>query len=350
MNTNCSLVITSIARPENAVLRAFARECKANGVPFIVIGDGRSPGDFQLDNCDFRGLDRQRELPFELAGLLPEKTYARKNLGYLIAMRNNAEVVVEADDDAFPKPEFWQERRRKVRARVIEDAGWVNVYRYFTHDNIWPRGFALEELRAARRSVSCDDAREIHAPIQQGLADGNPDVDALYRLTLPLPVTFDKAGPVALGRNSWCPINSQNTTWFKEAFPLLYLPCYCSFRMTDIWRGFIAQRIAWTCGWHVTFHDATILHERNDHDLLKDFNDEVAGYLNNGRIADELMKLDLKGGVDAIGENLFLCYAMLIDRGHIGRGEMELVRAWINDCLAVVQGAATPIGKNFLAP
>ena len=55
--------------------------------------------------------------------------------------------------------------------------------------------------------------------------------------------------------------------------------------------------------------------------------------LNNGRIADELMKLDLKGGIDAIGENLFICYAMMVDRGLVGRGEMDLVRAWTNDCL-----------------
>jgi hypothetical protein len=76
------------------------------------------------------------------------------------------------------------------------------------------------------------------------LADENPDVDAIYRLTLPLPIIFNKANNVALGNNSFCPFYSQNRTWFKEAFPLLYLSSHCSFRMTDIWRSFVAQRIA----------------------------------------------------------------------------------------------------------
>ena len=167
------------------------------------------------------------------------------------------------------------------------------------------------------------------------MTDINPDVDAVYRLTLPLPVIFDRAQPVALGVNSWCPVDSQNTTWFREAFPLLYLPCNCSFRMTDIWRSLIAQRIAWSCGWHIVFHGATVCQERNEHNILKDFSDEVFGYLNNGRIADELQKLDLKAGIDAIGDNLLTCYAMMVGHGYIGREEMKLVGAWINDCRAI---------------
>ncbi|MHC4265647.1 MAG: STELLO glycosyltransferase family protein, partial [Planctomycetota bacterium] len=68
-------------------------------------------------------------------------------------------------------------------------------------------------------------------------ADDNPDVDAVYRLTQRLPLTFRKDRRLALGNGSKCPFNSQNTTWFPDAYPLLYLPAYCSFRMTDIWRS-----------------------------------------------------------------------------------------------------------------
>ena len=332
MNTNCSLVMTSIAEPVNLALRTFARQCAANGVPFIVIGDAKSPSGFNLDKCDYWGLERQKKLPFELAEMLPENSYARKNLGYLIAMRDNADLIIETDDDTFPGPAFWHDRSRSVLAQVIERADWVNVYRCFTHHHIWPRGFAVEKLHGVQGLGSPNTPREINAPVQQGLADDNPDVDALYRLTLPLPMTFEKARPIALGVDSWCPINSQNTTWFREAFPLLYLPSLCSFRMTDIWRGLIAQRIAWTCGWFVAFHEATVIHERNEHDLLKDFSDEIVGYLNNGRIADDLRKLNLKPGVDAINDNLITCYTMMIDRGHIGVQEIGMLKAWIDDC------------------
>src|SRR5205807_7157091 len=128
----------------------------------------------------------------------------------------------------------------------------------------------------------------LNCPIQQGLSDENPDVDAIYRMANPLPVLFDKANSVSLGKNSWCPFNSQNTTWFKEAFPLLYLPSYCSFRMTDIWRSFVAQRIAWTCGWSILFHQSTVRQDRNDHNLMTDFKDEISGYSNNALICKSL--------------------------------------------------------------
>src|ERR1700691_4694073 len=97
--------------------------------------------------------------------------------------------------------------------------------------------------------------------------------------------------PIAL-LGACCPFNSQNTTWFKEAFPLLYLPYYCSFRMTDIWRSFVAQRIAWTCGWPVLFHQSTMRQERNDHNLMNDFRDEISGYNNNALICNSLKELN----------------------------------------------------------
>jgi hypothetical protein len=172
---------------------------------------------------------------------------------------------------------------------------------------------------------------EVACPIQQGLADENPDVDAVYRLLMPLPVVFRKGVRVALGSGSWCPFNSQNTVFWSDAFPLLYLPSYCSFRMTDIWRSFVAQRIAWENGWHILFRDATVTQLRNDHSLMKDFADEVPGYLHNRKIADTLAALSLKRGVDAIPRNLRAAYAALIDLGVIGTPEMPLLEAWLAD-------------------
>jgi hypothetical protein len=336
MNIDRYLVITSIAGPKSAGLSAFARQSALSGVGFIVVGDALSPGELHIDNCDFWSLARQKELPFELAELLQKNSYARKNLGYLLAMRAGARLILETDDDNIPTPEFWHDRGPTLAAPVIENAGWVNVYRNFTPLNIWPRGFALEKLGEARNPYFSGERSEVHAPIHQGLTDKNPDVDAICRISHPLPITFNAGGPVALGQGSWCPINSQNTTWFKEAFALMYLPSRCSFRMTDIWRGLIAQRIAWTCGWRVAFHGATVSHERNEHDILKDLSEEVVGYLRNGRIAAELQRLDLKAGEAALYDNLLTCYAMMIAQGFIGSKEMELVKAWIRDCQTAV--------------
>jgi len=327
------LVITSIADHNNPVLKEIAAGSSSHNIPFIIIGDTKSPEEFNLSGCDFYSIDRQQAMGFELAKTLPVRHYARKNLGYLEAMSKGAEVIIETDDDNIPLPGFWTKRTKSVTTRLLLNKGWVNTYKYFTDIHIWPRGFDLQKINDSLPLPERPVVAE--CPVQQGLADENPDVDAIYRLILPLPVIFDKSENIALGKNSICPFNSQNTTWFKEAFPLLYLPSYCSFRMTDIWRSFIAQRIAWTCGWPILFHQSTVRQLRNDHNLMNDFRDEVPGYNNNGRILDVLMALDLTNGVENIPANIIKCYQSLVDMGIIGNEEMGLLKSWLKDIKSI---------------
>lgn len=322
-----SLIVTSISSP-NAALKMFADGCIKRNIDFIVIGDTKSPTGFKLEGCKFYSIEEQRKLNFSLARILPEKHYSRKNIGYLLAA--NQDVILESDDDNFPREEFWQPRSTLAVSDSLQNNGWTNVYGYFSEEKVWPRGFPLEHLSLPLNDLQ-NPVEELFSPIQQGLADENPDVDAVYRMTMKLPIDFNRRMPIALGKNSWCPFNSQNTTWFKVAFPLLYLPSYCSFRMTDIWRSFIAQRIAWTCDWPVLFHNATVWQERNEHSLLKDFEDEVPGYLNNFNICSMLENLDLKNGESNMAENIIRCYKMLTDNNFIGKQEMPLVEAWLKD-------------------
>lgn len=326
---NTILVITSIAAADHPILKQLAEGCLVHQVPLIVIGDSKSPAEFQLDGCDFYSVSRQQKLDFKMATLLPLKHYSRKNLGYLLAMAAGAEVIIETDDDNLPLPAFWQPRVKTAEAHVFRNAGWVNVYRYFSDEQIWPRGFSLLHLKNSQPLIKTLES--VECSIQQGLADENPDVDAIYRLTCRLPVTFNKAPNIALGGGSVCPFNSQNTTWFDEAFPLLYLPSYCSFRMTDIWRSFVAQRIAFSCGWHLLFHQSTVTQDRNDHNLMVDFSDEIKGYLHNEEIVRELKELKLVEGPSHIADNMRRCYQLLINMKLIGASELELLEAWICD-------------------
>lgn len=322
-----SIIITSISAP-NAVMKSIAADAIKNNVDFFVIGDSKSPADFSIEGCRFYSIDEQIKLPFKLAKILPQKHYSRKNLGYILSRKHD--IIIETDDDNYPRPEFWTKRNKDISALIIENNGWTNAYKYFSEDEIWPRGFPLELILTENKKPE-HKISTISCPIQQGLADENPDVDAVYRMNRKLPFSFLKKDPVALGKNSWCPFNSQNTTWYKEAYPLLYLPSFCSFRMTDIWRSFIAQRIAWTCGWTILFHSATVWQERNEHNLLKDFEDEIPGYLNNNKICKLLENLELKPGIEYIYDNLLICYKSMCENNFIGKDEIPLVEAWIED-------------------
>jgi len=325
-----SVVVTSISAP-NAALRELAGQCKARGYAFYLIGDVPSPADFPLDGCEFYSLARQQATDLKTAQLLPTRHYARKNIGYLLAMRGRSRMLLETDDDNMPLPAFWAERRPGQRVPTVAGGGWTNVYGYFSEENIWPRGLPLDAIQTPQPAFDSLPELETECPIQQGLADGNPDVDAIYRLVLPLPIHFRPDRRVALAAGAWSPFNSQSTAWFPEAYPLLYLPSYCSFRMTDIWRSFVAQRIAWENGWSVLYTSPDVIQDRNEHSLMRDFADEVPGYLNNRTIGDRLQALKLEAGPGKIAENLIRCYEELLRLSVVDAKELPLVKAWTED-------------------
>jgi len=312
-------------------MTAIAAGCLEQEWGFLVIGDTKSPADFNLRGARFMSVESQLKTGFQYAGLAPVRHYARKNIGYLVAMREGAQTIVETDDDNFPSPPFWHPGSTDQRAHVVSQPGWTNVYRYFTDVPIWPRGYPLDLVHAAVPPRADLPVRYVHCPVQQGLVNENPDVDAIYRLVLPLPQNFRREPAVALTGGAWCPFNSQNTVWHRDAFPLLYLPAHCSFRMTDIWRSFVVQRILAANGLGLLFTSASAVQERNEHNLMSDFAAEVPGYNHNRALMACLEKLPLTADPRQIGENLLACYRALVQLGLFPEDELPLVRAWLSD-------------------
>jgi hypothetical protein len=321
-------------------MTTLAERAREHHLAWIVVGDRKGPTEFELPPAEFVSIDEQAELPFELARLLPEKHYARKNIGYLLAMARDVECIYETDDDNAPLP-GWQPRPLGVEARRVlrkSDEPWINIYEAYSSDHIWPRGLPIDRVRQRLRDhfhLSKTTVRQ-SAPIQQGLANGSPDVDAVWRLVLDHEVTFDDGPNLLLPSGVWCPFNSQNTWWWRPVFPLLYLPSHCSFRMTDIWRSFIAQRCLWELGFEVEFHAADVQQERNEHNLLRDFDDETVGYLRNDDIRRLLEAAPLRRGVDQLLLNIERCYEVLARESVVGPEEPALVRAWLDDCATLL--------------
>ena len=204
MSVPTALVVTSINSP-NPILRALAEGAVQSGVDFILAGDTKSPPGFSLTGCLFLDIRAQLDTGFTLATLAPTKHYARKNVAYLVAIRRGARLIIETDDDNWPTEAFFASRERHVTVRGVEGSGWINVYRYFSEATIWPRGLPLDAIHAPVPAYDGLASAERDCPIQQGLADENPDVDAVYRLVLPLPQFFRRDRRVALGRGAWCP-------------------------------------------------------------------------------------------------------------------------------------------------
>ena len=330
MGDKTAIVITTINAPTRAV-QEIARDCHRLNAQLVLIGDNKTPLDFHQPGATYLDIDAQLATGFALAKLAHKKHYARKNIGYLIAIRGGADVIIETDDDNIPMDMFWQPRTRMIEAPLVTGRTWSNVYRHFSDALIWPRGLPLPVVRAEEPAYDSLNLVRVDCPIQQGLADGDPDVDAIFRLVLPLPVHFKAGRSVVLDRGTWCPFNSQNTTFFRDAFPLMYLPFNCSWRVTDIWRSLIAQRICFENGWHLSFHSPSVHQLRNDHDLMIDFAEEIPGYLNNASIQQGLEALTLSPGTTAIPANLMHCYRLLVEMKLLPGAELPLVEAWLTD-------------------
>lgn len=323
-------VITTIQASTECMVGLSRKFQEFNGSLYIV-GDRKGPESCSLPGAEFLRFDQQASLPLRLAKLLPADHYARKNLGYLMAIKNGSGCIYETDDDNTPLAS-WAPRPLLAQVRQLKPtAKWLNVYRLFSEAPVWPRGFPLEEVRAAHTPRMENDSAPVEAPIQQGLAAGEPDVDAVWRLLYGGQIGLEDGPSVLLPAGCWCPFNSQSTWWWPKAFPLLYLPTHCPFRATDIWRSLIAQRCLWEFSDGLVFHGAEVFQDRNTHDLLDDFRDEVRGYLLNSKIAAWLETLELEPGAAAVGRNLERCYRLLIEKEVFPAAELPLVQAWLED-------------------
>jgi len=175
-----------------------------------------------------------------------------------------------------------------------------------------------------------DDEPQSRVGVFQSLANGSPDVDAIYRLLgLSEDITFTRRSPITLAELTFAPLNSQNT-WFQEGcFPLLYLPSTVEFRFTDILRGLVAQPILWRFGYRVSFTDATVRQKRNPHSPFEDFLDEIGMY-KSGELPLVLAK-EAALESETMTEALQKTYASLHKEDIVSEHELVCLESWLEE-------------------
>jgi len=338
-----SLVITTINKP-NKNLKEYAKGCKQKKWEFIIIGDKKTPSNFKLKNSLF--LDYKKKIKgLNFISTCPINSYSRKNIGYLIAIKKNSEVIIETDDDNLPLSNFFKPFKLYEKAKTISKNDWINICNYFfnikPNTSIWPRGLPLDKI-IKNNSEKILKSSNKKILINHSLCNGNPDVDAIFRLMNKSKdnIKFLPNKKYFISKKSICPFNSQSTIWYKDAFPLLYLPTYCSIRSTDIWRGLIAQIILKNDNQNILFSSPIVFQKRNKHDLLLDFKNEIPVYLNNKIIIDILKKIKLKKGKDKYLTNLKLCYLELIKNKIFPKKELKILNVWIKDLVFIRKSSA----------
>lgn len=322
INVKKFIIITSIFKPTEAV-KKFS---KMHGWTVVVVGDKKTPVDWGYKNVIYLSPKEQENYDFEILKKLPWNHYSRKMIGYLYAISHGAEVIYDTDDDNIPLLN-WHEPIFEGKHVTLSGDSFVNIYSYFTNKKVWPRGLPLKNI-ITHYEIK-EEIKKKSVRIWQFLANNDPDVDAIYRLTNNMPIIFKKGRPLVLGKNLVSPINSQNTFFHRDAFPLLYLPAFVTFRFTDILRGLVAQPILWTKDFQAGFDTATVIQKRNEHDYLKDFESEIPVYLYSEVVTKTAQKIaDPK--LNFI-DNLLKIYSELSNMGIVPKEEIFMLKAWIMD-------------------
>ncbi len=325
MEIKKTIVITSIFKPTLSV-KKFSEIKNCN---LIVVADKKTPENWNSENVNFISVNKQAELSFELSKTLPYNHYSRKMIGYLIAIQNKADYIIDTDDDNIPKNNWSFPGFSGNFDCTEKNKGFVNIYQLFTKQKIWPRGLPLKYINKKYKLEEKISTKNIKIGIWQGLADEDPDVDAIYRLTNDSPCYFEDRNPVVLEKGTICPFNTQNTIITKELFPLMYLPTYVTFRFTDILRGLIAQPIMWLYNYRLGFCSATVVQKRNPHDYMKDFISEIPMYEHTEKVI-ELVKQTISK-TNTIQENLTASYQALYKEGIVIEKELATLNSWLAD-------------------
>ena len=291
-------------------------------------------------NCIFLDLRTQEQLGFDTVPLLPTGSYARKTVGYLYAISRGAKVIYETDDDNRPLDLL----RNFILQRTTSGMMFVgkhmfNPYRHFGQPTLWPRGYPLN---AIGDDISYNYSLQTWKTpsIQQGLVNGDPDMDAIFRLTRKktlkmLNVTFDmRAPPAFMPPGVFSPFNSQNTLFLYDALWALLIPTTTTFRVCDIWRGYWAQRLLWEMGGTLGFLPPNAFQKRNSHSYLDDAVQEKDLYFETTRFILFLTEWNCEPNATFFGCVLALSRDMAKNK-FWKSDDVLLTEAWLRDLQSV---------------
>ena len=371
------IVVTSINEPTEQIKKLS----KINEFQLLVVGDKKSISNWSCENVIYLDINKQQDLDFKSFKTTPFNSYTRKNIGYLFAIENGARFIYDTDDDNSPivdlnkyfnfdeydyglvfdslninsynKCTTIDKDIDKIENELLNGLV-LNPYAHFGQPTIWPRGYPLSQININHMNKYLCGKRKASL-IQQGVVNGDPDVDAIFRLTKSnsnnkqetqrINIKFDPSSPsIQYPLYLLSPYNSQNTLIHYDAFWSLYLPKTVPFRLTDIWRSYWSQRLLWLINGTIQFNGPNAFQLRNVHSYLKDFKEETDMYLKTENLIKFLLfkwrctKLKF--------------YECLLDLSNAmaqyefwGYDEVDSIKNWLNDLESI--GYTEPKIINF---
>jgi hypothetical protein len=281
------IVTTTINEPTEATLKY----CEKKDWTFIIVGDTKTPHDSyrklakEHSNVIYMDPEEQEKKYKELSDLIGWKSIQRRNIGFVEAYALDADIVATVDDDNIPYESWGKDLLigKEVEVDMYEPETLVFDPLSITKNNhVWHRGYPIE-LVQSRHRVEYKGKKKVKVLIQADLWEGDPDIDAIARLTFKPIVTYSEiTGPYASSKIS--PFNSQNTFFAREVLSKYAVLPHIG-RMDDIWGGYILQKFFPRS---LVYNKASVYQDRNVQDLITNLEKEIIGYRNNLKLIENL--------------------------------------------------------------
>ena len=363
---NCPLwaVVTTINEPTESIRRVVEltkKKSAAQGDKWcvVIVGDTETPDESYMggteplaknSNVVYLSASDQAKIHHDFVRTIPFRSFARKNIGYLYAIAHGAQAIFDFDDDNVLKPDT-------VLYSLLQ-GNRQELFQYFpcqespefkspafnpfplmkpSENGTWPRGFPIQYVQyeslagpVAMNSPSFGSLPRASVGVIQSTCDGDPDVDAIYRLTRPLPITFGnerEASKLLIPPERYSPYNAQATVHTLQAFWGLLLPLTVTGRVADIWRSYFTQRIMKDLHLVLLYSPPIVIHNRSEHNYLADLQAEDDLYHKTAALLQFLKEwTDEEKFLPARIEKLAIS---LYEHDYIGLPDIRAMQLWL---------------------
>jgi len=276
---NKFIVTTTINSPTKATMLF----CKKSDWQFVVVGDLKTPHEAykQLEkkysNVHYLSPEMQEMRYKKLSDSIGWKTIQRRNIGFVYAYDEGAEIVATIDDDNIPY-DSWGKNvyvGKTISVDCYEPENGVFDPLSITKANyVWHRGYPIQLLETRKKVKNIGKVKR-KVLVQADLWEGDPDIDAMARLTFKPLVRYPEITKPYCS-NYISPFNSQNTFLSRKVISYYAVLPFVG-RMDDIWGGYILQHYFPNS---LIYNAATVYQDRNKQDLITNLENEVMGYRN----------------------------------------------------------------------
>lgn len=283
-----TIVTTTIFPPSKAMLKY----ADMDEWDLVIVGDLKTPHELyrslesSKSNVKYLSPEEQESEFKELSDSIGWNSIQRRNVGFVYAYKKGADIIATVDDDNIPYDNWG--KNILVGQEIECDCYEPENEKVFdplsiTKDNyLWHRGYPIQLLKK-RLNVDYVGKIKRKVLVQANLWDGDPDIDAMARLTYkPIVKYSDIEEPYC--SSYIAPFNSQNTILSREVIPYYAVLPHIG-RMDDIWGSYILQKYFPNS---VVYDVSTVYQDRNVQDLITNLEKEVIGYRNTLSLIEDL--------------------------------------------------------------